>query len=246
MRSYLSRVRLVVDADDAARDEIPGLDLIACELPTVHVEHADACGVCDAIVDADAWIAASDLSALDEAVAESPSDAMSVRGRAEHLGLVGCQVLGRYQRFIDRRNAYSRGPAFDAVLRRHRGLLDDDVVAGRALDRWQWLLRIAPNASFAAQAAALFRDATAVLVDALVCLGVARAVAVRALRIARDGDPDLEDAEGLSFLSLDSPRATRREVVSVAASLRPVALAKIPFVHLTPQVRHWLFESVAA
>lgn len=243
MRSVLARARLVATDGSAVATE-----LLVHEAPSVRLEITDACGVCDAIVDVDDWTAAVDLSEIDAAVLASPSDALSVRGRGERLAEVGCQVLGRYQRFIDRRNAASATRAFDVVLRAHCGAHDgDDTGWERSRDRWQWLLRVNPRASAAAQIAALFRDASGSAIETAVAVaGLPLAVATRARGMARDGDPDVEDAEGLSFLSLDSARATRREVTIVAAALRPEARAKLPLVHLTPEVRHWLFDSVAA
>jgi len=61
-----------------------------------------------------------------------------------------------------------------------------------------------------------------------------------------DGDADVEDAEGLSFLSLESAGASRRDVTAIAASLCPRAREKLLLIHLTPRIRHWLFESIAA
>jgi hypothetical protein len=66
------------------------------------------------------------------------------------------------------------------------------------------------------------------------------------MRVAHDNEPEVEDADGLSFLSIESAFATRRDVTAVAAALRPQARAKLPIVQVTPEVRHWLFESVAA
>lgn len=236
MRSVLARVRLVAtDGSPAA------VDLLARELPTVRVEVTNACGVCDAIVDADEWTAAADLSAFDEAVDASPSDAISVRGPGDQLARIACQVLGRYQRFVDRRNVFSKTAQFDVVLRAHGATWDP-----RSIDRWQWLLRLCPNASIAAQVAALFRDAPDHLERAVAAAGLPGAIGVRARRMARDGDADVEDAEGLSFLSLESARSTRRDVTMIAASLQAHAREKLEFIHLTPEVRHWLFESIAA
>lgn len=245
MRCVLARARLV--ATDGRTPSAESLDLLARELPTVRLELTDACGVCDAIVEGDDWTAATDLHELDAAVGDSPSDALSIRGTGEQLGLVACQVLGRYQRFLDRRNSFSSGRSFDAILRGHRGAYGADVAGiERALDRWQWLLRIAPNASVAAQIAALFRNAGRHIEHVTHAAGYADAIAVRAMRLAHDNDPEVEDAEGLSFLSLESAFSTRRDVTAIAAALRPQARAKLPFIHLTPQVRHWLFESIAA
>jgi hypothetical protein len=73
------------------------------------------------------------------------------------------QILTRYQRLVMRRNAAASGPLFDAVLAAHRELHVSPkplVVADfhHALDTWQWLLRIAPDASLALQIAALYHD----------------------------------------------------------------------------------------
>ena len=246
MRGVLARVRLVT-TDEAPPASLPSLDLLARELPSVRPEIATACGVCDAIVDAAEWTAATDLDALDAAVAYSPSDALSIRGTSDQIVLTACQVLGRYQRFIERRNAFSSSRAFDIVLRGHRGAYGADIAGcERSLDRWQWLLRIAPNASVAAQIAALFRNAGRHIERVTHAAGYADAIAVRAMRLAHDNDPEVEDAEGLSFLSLESAESTRRDVTAIAAALRPQAREKLPLIHLTPQVRHWLFESIAA
>jgi hypothetical protein len=245
MRCVLARARLV--PTDGEAPPPASLDLLARELPSVRIELTDACGVCDAIVEADAWTAATDLDALDAAVESSPSDALSIRGTSEQLALVATQVLGRYQRFLDRRNSFSSSRSFDVILRGHRGVYGADVAGcERSLDRWQWLLRVAPNASVAAQIAALFRNAGRHIERVTHAAGYADAIAVRAMRLAHDNDPEVEDAEGLSFLSLESAGASRRDVTAIAAALRPQARAKLPFVHLTPQVRHWLFESIAA
>lgn len=72
-------------------------------------------------------------------------------------------ALTRYQRFLDRRNPDSAGPAFDRVLACHRALHDCRKPLVRAdlahaLDTWQWLLRLDPGASLAVQVAALFHD----------------------------------------------------------------------------------------
>ncbi|HEX8170795.1 MAG TPA: DUF4202 family protein [Thermoanaerobaculia bacterium] len=73
------------------------------------------------------------------------------------------EVLNRCQRAIDRRNRHSQGQLFDRVLRKHRALHDVDKPLVRAdynhaRDVWQWVLRLAPEASLALQLAALFHD----------------------------------------------------------------------------------------
>ncbi|HVY44732.1 MAG TPA: DUF4202 family protein, partial [Minicystis sp.] len=73
------------------------------------------------------------------------------------------EVATRLQRFGRRLNAASRTPAFARAFARLRALHDLDkplVLADyeHALDAWQWLLRLAPDAGLAAQLAMLFHD----------------------------------------------------------------------------------------
>jgi len=73
------------------------------------------------------------------------------------------QLLTRCQRWLDRRNQSSRQPWFAQVLGVHWSLHDRRRPLVRAdhnhaLDTWQWLLRLEPSASAAAQVAALFHD----------------------------------------------------------------------------------------
>jgi hypothetical protein len=73
------------------------------------------------------------------------------------------EILNRCQRAIRRRNRHSQGKRFESVLSAHRALHDLDKPLVRAdynhaLDTWQWLLRLAPDASPALQLAALFHD----------------------------------------------------------------------------------------
>jgi hypothetical protein len=72
-------------------------------------------------------------------------------------------VLNRCQRWIARRNAASSDPQFDAALSIHREMHDLTRPLVRAdfdhaLDAWQWVLRLDPDASLAVQIAALFHD----------------------------------------------------------------------------------------
>lgn len=117
----------------------------------------------DPVFDASAWTGARDFRPWDEAMESSPSEAISVRGAGRDVARVACEVATRYQRWIGRRNDASRAPVFDAVLRAHAGLHDCDKPLVRAdfdhaVDTWQWMLRLDPDASLAAQLAALFHD----------------------------------------------------------------------------------------
>jgi hypothetical protein len=72
-------------------------------------------------------------------------------------------ALTRCQRWMDRRNEASRGRLFDRVLAMHREAHDLARPLVRAdydhaLDTWQWLLRLAPDADLGTQLAALFHD----------------------------------------------------------------------------------------
>jgi len=64
---------------------------------------------------------------------------------------------------MDRRNEASRSAVFDRVLAEHRDAHDLAKPLARAdydhaLDTWQWVLRLAPDADLAVQLAALFHD----------------------------------------------------------------------------------------
>ena len=81
------------------------------------------------------------------------------------------EVLTRCQRWADRRNVASRGPLFDRVLAAHREAHDLAKPLVRAdydhaLDTWQWLLRLAPEAGLAVQLAALFHDVERLISEA--------------------------------------------------------------------------------
>jgi hypothetical protein len=133
------------------------------------------------ILDAAAWSEdAFDLASLDEQVcrraaaagsSESPVRILIRAARrppgrpltAHRLLGVTRQVLTRYQRFFQSRNAASAAPAFDRALALHERLHDrrKPLVAAdfdHALDTWRWTLRLDPETSFAVQVAALFHD----------------------------------------------------------------------------------------
>jgi hypothetical protein len=87
--------------------------------------------------------------------------------------LVGfaCEVLTRCQRLTDRRNQASRSALFDQVLARHRAMHDLSKPLVRAdfnhaLDTWQWVLRLQPEAGLAVQLAALFHDVERLISEA--------------------------------------------------------------------------------
>lgn len=86
-----------------------------------------------------------------------------VGAQGEELAEAALEILTRYQGLIGRRNAACAGPVFDCLLERHRTLHDLGRARGRAhyqhaLDTWQWVLRLEPEAELAVQVAALFHE----------------------------------------------------------------------------------------
>lgn len=81
----------------------------------------------------------------------------------EALVIAALEILTRYQGLVGRRNEASADRLFDRLLVRHRALHDLGKPLVRAdyqhaLDVWQWVLRLRPEADLAVQAAALFHD----------------------------------------------------------------------------------------
>ena len=73
------------------------------------------------------------------------------------------EILNRCQRAIGRRNRHTQTARFERALAAFRGLHDLAKPLVRAdynhaLDTWQWLLRLEPDAPLALQLAALFHD----------------------------------------------------------------------------------------
>jgi hypothetical protein len=161
-------------------------------------------------------------------------------GTPEELAVVGEQVATRCQRLLDWRNGHSLTPRFDMLLELHEALHDLDRPLVRAdfdhaLDVWQWVLRLEPEASFAIQAAALLHDIERLDSEALrriehlepdyqrfkdrhaaggaararqllQMLGFEEADEVAALIEEHEHRPGLlSDADALSFFSLNSP-----------------------------------------
>jgi hypothetical protein len=120
------------------------------------------------LVDESAWRdPASDLYAWDAKVLGLQSQhgwlLMVPVGDAQAAVEALLQVLTRYQRLAPRLNAGSQSEAFLCALALHRTLHDLSKPLVRAdyehaLDVWQWLLRLDPDAERALQLAALFHD----------------------------------------------------------------------------------------
>lgn len=154
-RFELLRLRLVGDDD-------VDTTLVQREFPTVRVERALASGASDIVVDDYVWRGAFDLGSLDQKIEHAgPNASIAVRGH-DVTGLA-CEVMTRYQRFLDRRNRASATALFDGVLRAHARLYDVTEPLAKAdlehaVDTWQWILRLQPEAELPVQIAALFHD----------------------------------------------------------------------------------------
>ncbi len=144
----------------------PGYRALAREFPNVTIEAPNR-GEADLHILTSAWND-PDFSAwafdraLDRA-AERGRFALTLAGAPAELPRVALELLLRAQRLLARRNQASATPAFTAALARHRAAHDRSrplVLADydHALDVWQWVLRLAPEASLALQLAALFHD----------------------------------------------------------------------------------------
>ena len=136
--------------------------VIEREFPSSRVEQTGSVGKEDVVIDDFAWRGSFDFCRFDEAIERAdPLASIAIRGD-DAVG-VACEVMTRYQRLVPRRNRASATPLFDAVLEAHARLFDpSDPLAksdhDHALDTWQWLLRIDPEASFPLQIAALLHD----------------------------------------------------------------------------------------
>ena len=123
-------------------------------------------------IEARAWASPqTEFLELDRAIFDANSSALTLAGPAELLPRTALEVVTRYQALLERTNAASCTPEFDALRALHRDAhdLDKPLVHAdyfHALDCWQWTLRLAPQAGFALQAAALFHDVERLLSEA--------------------------------------------------------------------------------
>lgn len=162
----LERLVIAVGGPPRAHDPAVVAD-VAAEFPTVTIVSAGLSAADDRCVTVDlaAWTAPfADTGVLDRHVeAAHAQGAFGLRVVGAGAARACVEILTRYQRFVARRNRASKGALFDRVLARHRALHDLAPPPVRAeldhaLDAWQWLLRIEPDAGLAVQAAALFHD----------------------------------------------------------------------------------------
>lgn len=288
-RNRLTSVKLV-----AARGDAVDTTGIEREHPHVALRLGATVDAWDALIDADDWCSGASFAEFDHVVVRDARDGgLALCGKSASLSRAACEVLTRYQRFLQRRNAVSTSTQFDAVLEAHASLHDlgRPLVAAdydHAIDAWQWMLRLDPKASLAAQLAALFHDierlesgpdrrvevlsseyqafknaharkgaalAARILdevgIDELTCARVAEIIASPERR-GRDADVDLlNDADGLSFFSLNSagytdyfgPDQARRKVANVLQRLSHAARERLSLVRLRWDVAHWLGEA---
>lgn len=131
----------------------------------------------DALVIAeDAWRSApADFQHWDRAMAALCEQPRWIVVRADNdgdtLSDTARQILTRYQRLVPRSNDASSTPVFQKVLSGHRALHDLSLPLVKAdydhaLDVWQWILRLMPNAGLALQLAGLFHDIERLITEA--------------------------------------------------------------------------------
>jgi hypothetical protein len=171
------RQLLLSDIDSAGLEHEEGWALLAAEFPTVAVQPLGAgAGSQVLCLDVEEWLRPGfdpfswDPRIFSAADAERLSLHL-VGAEGEALAEVALQILTRYQGLIGRRNAASSGALFSQILARHRALHDLAKPLVRAdyqhaLDTWQWVLRLEPEADLAVQAAALFHDVERLLSEA--------------------------------------------------------------------------------
>jgi hypothetical protein len=153
-RPPLSRLRIVTNEHMAT-------STLSTEFPSVTITTSHVELVNSPLVDAEAWRNSTSFRAFDDLVERLRGDELVLRGDANVARTV-CQILTRYQRFLDRRNDASAHPTFDVVVRAHRAIHEERRAFGntdlsRALDTWQWILRLEPDANLVVQLVALFR-----------------------------------------------------------------------------------------
>jgi hypothetical protein len=151
--------------------------VLAADWPTVQVSQGTGNldevslrrGRAVARIEAEEWLASEvDLLGLDQRVHRA-EDA-SVRGPVLAVSGAPCalvravpEILLRHQRLFPRTNGASDSRLFRSALGLHRALHDGSKPLVRAdwehaIDTWQWVLRLEPEASLAVQLAALFHD----------------------------------------------------------------------------------------
>jgi hypothetical protein len=171
------RQLLLSEFDVQGPDGAGDWTLLAAEFPTVPVRPLAAGEGCQVLrLEVAEWSAPGfDPFSWDTQVfgaAETACLALHLVGaRGAALAAAALEILTRYQGLVGRRNEASSVPVFDRILERHRALheLGKPLVRAdyqHALDTWQWVLRLAPEAELAVQVAALFHDVERLLSEA--------------------------------------------------------------------------------
>jgi hypothetical protein len=166
----------------AERNRLPDLESLAAEFPSLAFEdrppRTARPGIC---LTSEEWRSPDfDFYRLDARIDALAEDALAEKeaGAFEILLEPGAgaartarEILTRCQRWSGRRNEASRGALFERALNLHRKLHDLAKPLVRAdynhaLDTWQWVLRLAPEAGLALQLAALLHDAERLISEA--------------------------------------------------------------------------------
>jgi hypothetical protein len=154
--------------DGSPRAGTTALAPFAEEFPHVPILPREAAAAPAVRIEEERWLRSdADLYAWDNAVCAlheqpgwiivNPSDGQAVQPQT----LI--EIMTRYQRLLPRTNSHSLARPFVRILAAHRQLHDLSKPLVRAdydhaLDVWQWVLRLAPDASLSLQLAALFHD----------------------------------------------------------------------------------------
>jgi hypothetical protein len=154
--------------DGSPRAGTTALAPFAEEFPHVPILPREAAAAPAVRIEEERWLRSdADLYAWDNAVLAlheqpgwiivQPSDGQTVQPQT----LI--EIMTRYQRLLPRTNPHSLARPFVRILAAHRQLHDLSKPLVRAdydhaLDVWQWVLRLAPDASLSLQLAALFHD----------------------------------------------------------------------------------------
>jgi uncharacterized protein DUF4202 len=171
------RQLLLADVDFAGLERDEGWARVAAEFPTVAIQplgYGEGSQV--VCLDVEEWQSLDfDPFSWDPHVFSAASaERLALHlmgGTAEQLASAALEILTRYQGLIGRRNRASSVAVFDQILARHRALhdLDKPLVHAdyqHALDAWQWVLRLEPEADLSTQLAALFHDVERLLSEA--------------------------------------------------------------------------------
>jgi hypothetical protein len=171
------RQLLLSDEDTATPLAQERWALLSTEFPTVAIQPlAAGQGSQVLCLDVEEWLSPCfDPFSWDSHVfsaADSERLALHLVGaQGAQLAQAALEILTRYQGLVQRRNVSSADALFDRILERHRLLHDLHKPLVRAdyqhaLDTWQWVLRLEPQADLAIQVAALFHDVERLLSEA--------------------------------------------------------------------------------